>query len=200
MIKNFKNQSHLHIVAFITVLLCFILDSKQNPIAFTVINTVQPSVSFDDFLTAISRPTFDTASNMQIGYNLVSLAGFNEKSTFAGINNDMSPLYLWGNLYEYVLGSKGNSIGSNSKTIQQYIVDKVFHKNESRILMHVNLRFPVSSSPAVSSTSLGQEIVTTLNSFQLDGVSITFSDHNAVKANTASDWLWSLLNYIKTNT
>lgn len=188
-------------MAVMILLSCLVFSSEQNPIAFTVVNTVQPSATFDEFLTAISRPAFDAVSNMQTGYNMVSLAGFNERSTYASMNNDdLSPLYLWRNVYETIMGNKANPIGSSSRTIQQHIVDKIFHKNGSRILMHVNLRFPVSSSPAVSSAALGQEIVTTSTELQLDGISIAFSDHNAVKDNTASDWLESLLSYIKTNT
>lgn len=67
--------------------------------------------------------------------------------------------------------------------------------------MHVDLEnFPVSGPVPASPASLAQQLVTTATELQLDGISLYFTDYNAVKDNTASDWLETVLRYIKTNT
>lgn len=56
--------------------------------------------------------------------------------------------------------------------------------------MHVDLvNSPVSGKNPTSSADIGQEIINALMDLSLDGVSIYFNDHNAVRDGSASDWL-----------
>lgn len=56
--------------------------------------------------------------------------------------------------------------------------------------MHVDLvNSPVSGKNPTPSRDIGQEIVSALADLSLDGVSIFFNDHNAVRDGSASDWL-----------
>lgn len=94
---------------------------------------------------------------MQTGYNMISLAGFISSSTFSGLDAQLTPLTLWKNLYEIVMSGKSNIIGSTTSQIQKHIIDKVFHANDSRLLMHVDLiNNPVSGQNPVTASYLAQ--------------------------------------------
>lgn len=175
--------------------------SGQVPQGLAVVRNVQTWLSYDDFLISIAKPTYDSRLAMPSGYNMVALAGFTETTTFQGMDNELSPLLIWKRVYEIIMGNKPNIYGASSSQVQKYILDNVFHSNGSRLLLHVDLvKFPVSGSPSINATALGQELVMAVTELQLDGISILFTDFNAVKDNTASDWLETLLRYIRANT
>jgi hypothetical protein len=67
--------------------------------------------------------------------------------------------------------------------------------------MHIDLNDnPISGATTVPANNLALELVTTVTSLKLDGISIYFGDYNAVAMNTASNWLKLLLNTIRNNT
>lgn len=185
----------------IMILIIIALTNCQFPMGFAVVRNVQPFLDFDQFLSAIGRPVYDPINKMQMGYNMLSLAGFSESSTYSGLDSNLCPLMQWKKVYETILGNKAHPLGTSSKQIQKHILDNIFHANGSSLLMHVQLvNCPISGSVPVSAGSLAQEIVTTVTELQLDGISIQFADYNAVKQNTASDWLETLLRNIRANT
>lgn len=94
---------------------------------------------------------------MQVGYNLVSLAGFTETTTYSSLDNTLTPLSVWKRLYEIILGNKPSPFANSNTQLQSHVLDKVFHANGSKLLMHVDLlKFPISGSSPLSATNLGQ--------------------------------------------
>jgi hypothetical protein len=138
---------------------------------------------------------------MQVGPNIVSLAGFTSTSSLTGLDSQLTPLTLWKKLYEIVMSGAANTIGSNSSQIQKHILNEVFHRNGTRLLMHLDLTdSPISGYSPVAASVLAQQLISAVTSLQLDGISILFGDYYAVAMRTASEWLDSLLTAIRSST
>lgn len=92
------------------------------PIAFTVIRQTSNSLNLTAYINSISGPTID-ANGLNIGYNMVSIAGFTSSTTNLKLSTDLSPLGTWANVFSRIVGSVRNINGSTNSQIQQHILN-----------------------------------------------------------------------------
>lgn len=145
------------------ILLSVVYSSSQEPTAFTVVRSASAHFSMEEYLDSISRPKFDTTNNMQVGYNLVSLGGFASFSTYDSLDSELSPIGVWKNIFSIVLGNKATPYANDASEARRYVLD-LFHANQSKLLMHVDLTdSPISGFFPISATALGQQISRTLS-------------------------------------
>lgn len=161
-----RNNSITTLTLIVILFLITAPTLSQGPQAFTLIRSIPPSLPFDQYLSLLtqSTPNPNPNPNSQIpsGYNLVSLAGFTETSTYQGLDSELSPLMVWKKVYEIVLGGKPTVFGAGNREVQREILG-VFRANGGKLLMHCELdNFPVSGPTPVSPTNLAQQLATTV--------------------------------------
>ena len=116
--------------------------------------------------------------------------------TFSSINNELTPLSTWVNVYSRILGNTKSLYGQSSSDIQAYITGE-FHKKASKILFNAySFERPISEKNATA-VDEANNIAQFINMYNFDGVSIDFDDFNSVKDKTASPWLTTFLKTLR---
>jgi chitinase len=131
-----------------------------------------------------------------VGYNIICLDGFKTETTSTSLSAELSPLGTWVNIYSRVMANTKNLIGSSSSDIQRHVVQK-FNNLGAKILMNAFSYEQPISTKAANASIMADRIASFVESYNFDGVSIDFEDFHAVKAQSASVWLTTLLKNLR---
>lgn len=99
-IQTYKNNTNNSIVYyFIITLAIFTTLVNPMPIGFAIARAISPSANFEQFMSAIGKPSLDDNNKTQSTYNMISLGGFDGSTKYATLEYQLSPVMLWKKIF-----------------------------------------------------------------------------------------------------
>ncbi len=106
-----------------------------------------------------------------ISYTHISLDGFKSTSTLNQLQNTLSPLGLWLNAFSTISGLNPGLAGNTTSAVQSYLLQNYHNYGVSLLLNAFADESPISQS-GISASIVAQNLITTVITSQLDGVSL----------------------------